>query len=291
MRTSRNSIIPCFLSSETQEAVEQYALALKDIAPTLARSNMSAEEFWRTGVFRSAIERIRGQQSAAMTEKRNFMTLILNYMKNNGSILEWQFKGSGERFDYEIKDRASKTIVVETKGCLDGNNTNIFSRPPNADEFYIWSLCQNPGSDPRHNAWSGIHTRLSAEVVHRSQQVDGVIIWDMLCGTIGRPCPKLQVKRTRTTHVEGMSVPPPCLYIFPRSIPEPRNNPHPNPWSIDQLSFLSALYREFKCDSADMVSVNIKVRMEGPNIQRRTSYFRDDVLIAESKWTTIRRSR
>ncbi len=31
------------------------------------------------------------------------------------------------------------------------NNTNIFTRPPNADEFVIWSLCQNPGSNMSHN--------------------------------------------------------------------------------------------------------------------------------------------
>src|SRR5580658_3838329 len=87
------------------------------------------------------------------------------------------------------------------KGCLDGNNTTIYERPPHAQEFIIWSLCSNRGADPRHNAWSGIHTRLSADIIERAQQVDGVIIWDWVCGTIGRPCPKLRADPTRTTVV------------------------------------------------------------------------------------------
>lgn len=44
-----------------------------------------------------------------------------------------------------------------------------------------------PNRDSRHNVWSGLHTRLGAEVVHRRQIVEGVVIWDMLCGTPARP--------------------------------------------------------------------------------------------------------
>jgi len=95
------------------------------------------------------------------------------------------------------------TSVIEAKGCLDGDNTNIFQRPPDADEFIVWSLCQNPGADPRHNVWSGIHTRLSAEIIHRRQQVDGLIFRDMPCRTKARPCPKEEGKPSRFVEVVG----------------------------------------------------------------------------------------
>ncbi|MGH2137807.1 hypothetical protein, partial [Enterococcus faecalis] len=76
--------------------------------------------------------------------------------------------------DYTVALNSGKTAVIELKGCLDGNNTNIFERPPHANEFIIWSVCTNPGADPRRNAWSGIHTRLSAEIISRQQRVDGL---------------------------------------------------------------------------------------------------------------------
>ena len=41
--------------------------------------------------------------------------------------------------------KTGRVSVVELKGCLDGNNTTIFERPANAQEFIIWSVCTNPG--------------------------------------------------------------------------------------------------------------------------------------------------
>ncbi len=84
-------------------------------------------------------------------------------------IQKWESVGDTNRYDYSVQLNSGKTAIIELKGCLDGNNTNIFERPPHAQEFIIWSVCTNPGADPRHNAWSGIHTRLSAEIVARKQ--------------------------------------------------------------------------------------------------------------------------
>jgi len=53
----------------------------------------------------------------------------------------------------------------------------------------------------RVNVGSGVHTRLGAEVISRGQRVDGLIVWDMLCGTAARPCPKLEVDETRGTAI------------------------------------------------------------------------------------------
>ena len=78
-----------------------------------------------------------------------------------------------------------RTAIIDVR-CLDGDNTKLFERPNSADEFVIWSLCTNVGADPRRNAGSGVHTRISAEIIARNQRVDGLVIWDMMCGTIGR---------------------------------------------------------------------------------------------------------
>jgi hypothetical protein len=141
-----------------------------------------------------------------MTVKREFMRSILEHLQVGGHISRWTASGNADRHDYEVVMKDQTVVAIESKGCLDGNNTNIFVRPPNADEFYIWSLCQNAGADPRHNAWSGIHTRLSAEIMARGQRVDGLIIWDMICGTIGRPCPKTDSGRFTQFGTRPLSV-------------------------------------------------------------------------------------
>src|SRR3990170_4978994 len=225
MNSGRSPIILCKLLAEIERQVEAYVQALKEQAPLIGTHGLDPKTFWESGIFRSAIEKIRGTQAASTEEKYGFANSVLDHMKRTNRIHDWHFRGSGERYDYEIELNSGRLCVVETKGCLDGNNTNIFERPPQADEFIIWSLCQNI-SDPQHNAWSGIHTRLGAEVMHRKQKVDGVVIWDMVCGTPGRPCPKLVNDPGRATVIPGGKfVPPPCIYLFPRSIPDPRNNP------------------------------------------------------------------
>ena len=285
------SVLPCFLLPETSKAIHEYANALRVHAAEFRPEGMSEEDFWRTGLFHAAIERLRGQQSASMQQKRDFMAKILDFLTSSEAIAGWFFTGGADRFDYNINTVDGKTVVIESKGCLDGNNTNIYQRPPNADEFYIWSLCQNPGSDPRKNAWSGLHTRLSAEIVHRRERVDGVIIWDMLCGTAGRPCPKLRVDKTRATRVDTFRVPPPCVFLLPRSLPDPRNNPDPAPWALSDLSFASSLCASFMCPEEETTQVHIEARMKGADVQRKTTYVRGAIEFASSKWTTIRRSR
>ncbi|MEJ7659588.1 MAG: hypothetical protein WKG07_08160 [Hymenobacter sp.] len=161
-------------------------------------------------------------------------------MQDGEYIHDWFSVGDSSRHDYSVTLNNGRTAIIEVKGCLDGNNTNIFERPNHADEFIIWSLCTNPGADPRLNAWSGIHTRLSAEIISRNQRVDGVIIWDMVCGTIGRPCPKIAGAPERQTDVGPFRVPPPCIYVFPGTIASPRNNPHPMAQSLANVGILKA---------------------------------------------------
>jgi len=291
MPSSKNPIIPCELRPETKNRIAAYAEALIQAAPSIGDHGLNEQDFWDSGLFRSAIERLRGTQAAFTADKRRFMESVLDFLAQKGEIEGWVFAGNEERHDYEIVLPGGWLSVVETKGCLDGNNTNIFERPPHADEFVIWSLCQNPGSDPRHNAWSGIHTRLSAEEIHRSQRIDGVVIWDLICGTVGRPCPKLANPERATLLANGRAVPPPCLYLFPRSLPNPRNNPHPAVWKLEEVRLLHTLWKNFQGRPEDLIQVQIETRMEGADIQRRTRFTRQGEEFSTSGWTTIRRAR
>lgn len=283
-------IIPCEITEEFQRTVANYTHALKDCAHKIGDHGLSDKDFWESGIFHSAIERLRGTQSASMTEKRKFMDEVLTFMQGKGKIIEYKFCGSGERHDYEVRLADNRMCAIETKGCLDGNNTNIFERPANADEFIIWSLCQNFGADPRRNAWSGMHTRLSAELIHRKQRVDGVVFWDMQCGSKARPCPRLSAGKADPIETESFSLPPPCIYLFPRTIPDPRNNPAPDCWKLDEVKFLSALASTFKCPKSEVASVRIEARMNGSDIERRTKYFRSSQCFLESNWTIVKRA-
>jgi len=241
-------------------------------------------------VFRGAIERVRGQFSAKMRDKREFVQHVLNHMQDAGFITDWESAGEANRHDYAVSLKSGRTAIIELKGCLDGNNTNIFERPPNADEFIIWSICTNIGADPRHNAWSGIHTRLSAEIIFREQRVDGIVIWDTVCGTVGRPCPKLEADASRVTIVGPYSLPPPCLYVLPSTIPSPRNNPTPQPQRLSDVQVMQAFNDCFRCTPEEINYVSFDVAHRDVDTVRTTRIVRDSAVQRESDPTAIRRS-
>lgn len=285
------SVIPCQQNAELQIKIREFAEVLKTQSHQLGEHGLDEQEFYNSGVFRGAIERIRGQFSATMRDKREFVQHVLNYMQDGNFIGEWNVSGSENRHDYAMTMPSGRTAVIELKGCLDGNNTNIFERPPNAHEFIIWSVCTNAGADPRLNAWSGIHTRLSAEIISRSQRVDGVIIWDMVCGTVGRPCPKLTGENDpRITALSHYRLPPPCIYLLPATIPAPRNNPNPPPQRLQDVEILQAFANCFHADANDLNYVNFTVSHDGAETVRSTTITRNDVIQRQSGQTAIRRS-
>jgi len=277
-------VIPCKLDDSVKESIQNYIAELKDNAHKIGSHGLSKDEFWSSGIFRSAIESLRGSQSASMEEKRGFLKAVLGYLLKNGHIKKWDSSGSKDRHDYEIVLPTDETIVIEAKGCLDGNNTNIYKRPPNADEFYIWSLCQNPGADPRKNAWSGIHTRLSAEIIDSGVVVDGVIIWDMLCGTKGRPCPKGLPNK-----IGSIEMPAPCVYLFPQTVSNPRNNPKPQFRNKSKSLFLKCLQDALAVRDEDINYVTFETKIENSNLFRRTILKRNENII-ESNYSEIKRS-
>ncbi len=283
------SVLPCEQNSNLIQLIRDYAEVLKVEAHKLGAHGLDELDFYNSGLFRGAIERIRGQFSATMREKREFVRHILNHMQDAGLIEDWESAGDANRHDYQIHLPSGRISVIELKGCLDGNNTNIFERPAQANEFIIWSVCTNPASDPRHNAWSGLHTRLSAEIISREQRVDGVVIWDMMCGTAGRPCPKLAGDPASATIVAHYRLPAPCIYLLPATIPHAKNNPAPVAQSLPDVHFLNALHGCFHGSAADVNYVDFEVEYQGTNTVRRTRIRRGGEVQRESDFTAIRR--
>ena len=284
------SVIPCSRSEELQRQIEAYAEILKVEAHKLGTHGLEENEFYDKGVFRGAIELIRGQFSATMREKREFVKRILNFMEDRNFIVGWESAGHANRHDYSVTLNSGKIAIIEAKGCLDGNNTTIFERPPQAQEFIVWSLCTNEGADPQRNAWSGIHTRLGAEIISKSQLVDGMIVWDMVCGSSRRPCPKIESDKTRITEVGQYSLPPPCIYVFPATIPSPRNNPNPIAQSLQSVEILQAFHSCFQGRDDEVNYVDFEVSYRGTGtIIRKTRIRRAGAIRRESKQTPIRR--
>jgi len=292
MAEPKDIIIPCALRPDFQEKVFDYVMALKSEGYKLGAHGLSKEDFDNSGIFDAAVERVRGTRAASMKEKQNFISLILDFLQQKKKIRGWEFTGAGERHDYQVILNDGRISIIEAKGCLDGNNTGIFKRPPNADEFIIWSLCQNQGSDPRKNAWSGVHTRLGPTIIADNERVDGLVIFDMLCGTFKRPCPKLINDTSRATKITNdLEVPPPCIYLFPRTKPDPRNNPSPDCWNLDEVKFLDILAQTFKCDHAEITQIKFECEMRGQDLFRKTVISRNGAIDAESKWTKLKRAK
>lgn len=284
------SEIPCKQNEELRGKILSFAETLKTEAHNLGDHGLSEADFYNSGLFRGAIERVRGQFSASMKQKRDFVSLVLSRMQDDGFIKDWGSAGESNRHDYYVELLSGKTAIIELKGCLDGNNTNIFERPPHADEFIIWSVCSNLGSDPRHNVWSGIHTRLSAEIIDRQQKIDGIVVWDWVCATTGRACPKIENDQNRISEVGPFLLPPPCIYLFPSTIPSPRNNPEPRINKLDDVGILRAMHDCFKGHDSELNHVKITVAHEGAETVRTTSIRRGSVEQRTSDPTPIRRS-
>jgi hypothetical protein len=285
------SVVPCQQNKDLRKLIKEYAEVLKTESHKLGAHGLDEKDFYQSGLFRGAIERVRGQFSSTMREKREFCKHVLNYMQDNGFIADWESAGEANRHDYVVRFNGGRVAVIELKGCLDGNNTNIFERPSHAQEFVVWSVCTNLGADPRRNVWSGIHTRLSAEIIARQQRVDGLIVWDMVCGTIGRPCPKLEGEGSnRVTTVAHYTLPPACVYVFPATIPSPRNNPKPLAQSLDEVHLLRAFNECFGGRPEEVNYVDFELEHQGAETMRKTRVRRGGAVVQESALTAIRRS-
>ena len=279
------NVIPCAQNKNLKKLINEFSDVLKVEAHKIGTHDLGEKEFYNSGLFRGAIERVRGQFSATMGSKREFARHILNYMQDRKFIGEWKSSGEKNRHDYTVTLPNGRVSVIELKGCMDGHNTVIYERPPHAREFVVWSLCTNIGGDPKKNAWSGIHTRIGADMLGRNQRVDGVIVWDMMCGTVGRPCPKLQSAPERLTVVSHYEVPPPCIYVLPATIASVRNNPHPVAQTIEEVHLLRAFHECFGGRPEELNYVDFDVEYRGNDLVRTTRVRRGGMIAQESKPT------
>lgn len=73
-------IIPCKIEAETRRRIDDYAEALKAIAPSIGAHGLDSDKFWDSGLFHAAVERLRGSKAAAMAEKRGFVRDVLDWL-------------------------------------------------------------------------------------------------------------------------------------------------------------------------------------------------------------------
>jgi hypothetical protein len=272
-----------------RQQIEQFAEVLKTQAHKLGDHGLAEKDFYASPIFRGAIQQVRGEFSATMRDKREFVQHVLNHMEDRRFISGWDRAKRGVLHDYVVKLISGRTAIIDLKGCLDGDNSKIFERPEGADEFIIWSLCTNVGADPRRNAWSGVHTRISAQIIARNQCVDGLVIWDMVCGTIGRACPKLLAENdiARTTMVGPFCAPPPCIYLFPASIPS-AEAPKVSAQSLMSIELLAAFHACFGGRDDEINHVSFEITSLGDETMRRTTIERCGVVQHSSDMTAVR---
>jgi hypothetical protein len=284
------TVIPCERDAVVRVQIERFVETLKTEAHLLGNHGLSEKDFYESPILRGAIEVMRGEYSAKLGPKREFVQHVLNHLEDGGYISGWERDEGRARHDYTVRLNSGRIAVIDLKGCLDGNNTTISERPAGADEFVVWSVCTNVGADPELNAWSGVHSRLGAEMIARGQRVDGVIIWDWVCGCAGRPCPKLGNNPTaRRTSVGPYSLPPPCVYVFPGQIPS-QNAPIAEAQALDAVELLTAFHTAFGGRPHEVNFVDFELAQRSGSTRRRTIIRRDGVQQRASRMTPIRRA-
>src|ERR1035437_4164089 len=78
-----SKVIPCSLLPETRARISQFAEDLKAAAPKVGSQGLAENDFWNSGLFQGAVERLRGTQAASTTVKRRFLDEILTHMKRS----------------------------------------------------------------------------------------------------------------------------------------------------------------------------------------------------------------
>ena len=285
------TVIPCERNDRLRAEIARFADVLKTEARTLGAHGLDEKEFYNSGLLRGAGEKLRGEYASAMRPKRKFVQHVLNHLEDGHFIAGWDRAKRGARHDYFVRLTSGRLAVIDLRGCLDGNNTTISERPAEADEFVVWSLYFSPDADPRHNAWSGIRTRLG-EMIRRHQRVDGLVIWDMVCATLGRPFLKLALtaaaQADRTTPLGPFRTPPPCIYLFPAAVPG-LDHPASSAQPLENVEFLNAFHTCFGGQPEEVNFVDFDLEAIGDELQRRTTVRRGGAVVNASDMTALRR--
>lgn len=168
--------------------------------------------------FPAAIEIVRGRMAARNANRRKFLASVFVEMEKRGLISSLRIPSYGNDTIYRIGLSDQMEIAVIQKGCPDGAHSSLaWAKPEWASESYIWWVCSSTAMSPGEHVVKGINRlrgRFLAEPHSDANAIDGVIFHNEVCGTPGRPCPKLE----RATTIDGVRVPPPCIYVLPKSL-------------------------------------------------------------------------
>jgi hypothetical protein len=100
----------------------------------LGDHGLAESDVYNSGLFRGAIDRIRGQFAATMNGKREFVLRVLSHMQDGEYIHTDDSPGGKNRRDYAVMTPSGRIAVVELKGCLDGK----FCRAPARLSPLLW---------------------------------------------------------------------------------------------------------------------------------------------------------
>lgn len=256
-------------------------------------------------LFRTAVESIRGSFSASTRAKEQFTEKVLDHLVQEGQIKCWDFVGSERRQDYRVEMEDDYVVSIEAKGCGDGNNMTIWDRPAWADEFVIWSQCPDSlKHNPGRGVWSALSTRIIPDIIARQTVVDMFMFFDGRCGSALRRCPKEYgvhgSLRSEATDIPGQDdcdwLPPPSLYLLPRTVPDPLTNTHPPLHTLHSCRFANALLTAFGVpqeqhrEYVNWVRVAMDQRKDGAYMQVAVGRGLDnDTPIVTGKWKRHRR--
>lgn len=120
------AVVPCAQNTRLNEQIDEFVDALKTTTHTLGTHGLSEAEFYESGILEGAIQRIRGEYSATMQPKRDFVARVLNHMQDEG--------------DLEAIIRANKRLVH----FILSYNFILTNHPANKDGSLSARLCAEP---------------------------------------------------------------------------------------------------------------------------------------------------
>jgi len=190
--------------------VAEIIRAVSQDSDYLYKRGVSAEEF--DLALPAAIEKIRGSRSASNNDRKDFLLGIFRHMQVWGAIESFQVPKYGDDTVYRLRVPSVGDVAIIQKGCPDGKHSSVAWEVPDwAVESYLWWVCPSTKGDPGWHVSAGVKRLRREFFSNRPDTLDGIIFHSDLCGSDLRPCPK----KLRSVQIEGVDVPPPCIWTMP----------------------------------------------------------------------------
>lgn len=97
------TVIPCERDAIVRAQIERFVETLKTVAHLLGNHGLTEKEFHESPILRGAIEVMRGEYSAKLGPKREFVQHVLNHLEDGGLPQEVNF------VDFELAQRGGGT--------------------------------------------------------------------------------------------------------------------------------------------------------------------------------------